>query len=233
MLVIGHKGASVIAPENTLKAFKKAIELKADYIEFDIHKTSDDEIVIIHDANTLNATGISGEIRDMKLNDIKSLDAGEGEQIPTLKELISIAKNKIGLQVEVKASGLEKQLVKLLEENKLIDNAIISSFALQELLKIQELEPKIKIGYLIPSEITKFRLASRYIKKAKEHRFYAVHPYYKTANQEFVDLAHKNSLKINVWTVNEEKIMRKLVQLGVDGIITDDIALLNKILKRQ
>ena len=133
MLVIGHKGASAIAPENTLKSFQKAIELKADYIEFDIHRTLDDKIVIIHDANTINTTGFSGDIRGMKLSDIKKLDAGEGEKIPKLEELIKLAKNKIKLQVEVKAPGLENQLVDLLRENDLIESSIVSSFDIKEL----------------------------------------------------------------------------------------------------
>jgi len=99
ILIIGHKGASAIAPENTLKAFKKAIELKADMVEFDIHKTKDGEIVIIHDSDTLSITGVQGLIKEMTLEEIKKLDAGEGEKIPTLLELIKVAKEKVGLQI--------------------------------------------------------------------------------------------------------------------------------------
>ena len=94
VLIIGHKGASSITPENTLKAFQKAIELKADYVEFDIHITKDSEIVIMHDSDTFNATGVKGLIKDMTLSQIKNLNAGEGEKVPTLRELIGIAQRK-------------------------------------------------------------------------------------------------------------------------------------------
>ena len=189
MLVIWNKGASAIAPENTLKSFQKAIELKADYIEFDIHRTLDDKIVIIHDANTINTTGFSGDIRGMKLSDIKKLDAGEGEKIPTLEELIKLAKNKIKLQVEVKAPGLENQLVDLLRENDLIESSIVSSFDIKELLKINKIEPRLKLGYLIPMVLTKDRMVKRYVQKAIDNRFFAIHPYYQVVDQEFVDFA--------------------------------------------
>ena len=127
-MIIAHRGASSIAPPNTIRSFKKAIELNADYIEFDIHKSLDGEIVIIHDAYVNDFSGHKKFIVDMKLKELKALDVGEGENIPTLNELIKIAKGKIGLQCEVKAPGLSKDLVKLLDQENLIETSIISSF---------------------------------------------------------------------------------------------------------
>jgi glycerophosphoryl diester phosphodiesterase len=114
ILIIGHAGASAIAPANTLKAFQKAIELKADYVEFDIHKTRDGEIVIIHDSDTMQTTGVSGLIKNMTLKEIQRLDAGEGEKVPTLHQLINLATNKIRLQIEIKATELLDKLIKIL-----------------------------------------------------------------------------------------------------------------------
>ena len=96
VLLIGHRGASAIAPENTLKAFQKAIDLKADYVEFDVHQSMDGELIVIHDPNTFRSTGHKGSIEKMSLAEIKELDAGEGEKIPTLDEIIQITKGKIG-----------------------------------------------------------------------------------------------------------------------------------------
>ncbi|MBY9018420.1 MAG: glycerophosphodiester phosphodiesterase [Candidatus Lokiarchaeota archaeon] len=232
ILVIGHKGASNISPENTLLAFRKAIELKADYIEFDIHKSLDGEIVVIHDNDTYNTTGTRGLIKEMMLKEIQELDAGEGEKIPTLNDLIKLTKGKINLQPEIKAPGLIDDLVQILRKNNLVKKTIISSFDITQLINMKEIEPALKIGYLIPSELTRPRILSRYIQKAVKNEFYAIHPHFTTISKELVDNIYANNLKINAWTVNEEEEMKRLIDLGVDGIITDDIALLNRTIRR-
>ena len=232
ILIIGHKGASTITPENTLKAFKKAIELKADYVEFDIHHTSDKQIIIHHDEDTLSTTGVLKRIKDTSLEELKKLDVGESEQIPTLRELIKTTKGKIKLQPEIKSEGLVHDLVNILRENNLIETSIVSCFEIVELLKIKEIEPQLKLGYLIPKTLTKFQPIKQYIKRAVANQFYAIHPYHTAVNKKLVEFTHERGLKINVWTVNEEDIMKRLIDLGVDGIFTDDIALLNKLLGR-
>ena len=139
ILTIAHRGASSIAPENTLIAFKKAIELKADYIEFDLHQSKDGIIVIMHDGNTLRATGHFGIIKRMTLSDLKELDCGEGEKIPTLEEVIEVAKGKIGLNCEIKARGFAEKLIRTLRESDLVETTIVSSFNHDVLMKIQKL----------------------------------------------------------------------------------------------
>ncbi|MHA1235327.1 MAG: glycerophosphodiester phosphodiesterase [Promethearchaeota archaeon] len=228
ILVIGHKGASAIAPENTLKAFQKAIELRADYVEFDAHLTKDGEIVIRHDNDTYSLTGTHSLIRDNTLEQIKKLDAGEGEHIPTLQELIAIAKGKIGLQLEIKSTGLLVRMVQILRKENLIQNSIVSCFMFGELVKLKKIEPKIKIGFLLPAELVRSQSIKRKIIKCEKEGFYAIHPHFSTVNKEIVDFAHANGLKINVWTVNDRNSMNNLIQLGVDGIITDDISLLHE-----
>ncbi len=232
ILVIGHKGANAIAPENTLMAFKKAIELKADMVEFDIYKTKDGEIVIIHDSDTLSITGVHGLIKDMTLEEIKKLDAGEGEKIPTLLELIKIAKEKVCLQIEIKTSGLLEKLIKIMKEENLVNTSIVSSFAFGELVKLKKLEPKIKLGVLLSTDLVRVPQIKRKILKAADKKFYSIHPNYNIADKEIVDFAHKNNLKVNVWTVNDKDVMERLIELGVDGIITDDISMANELLGR-
>ncbi len=232
IIIIGHKGASAIAPENTLKAFKKAIELKADMVEFDIHKTKGGEIVIIHDSDTLSITGVQGLIKEMTLEEIKKLDAGEGEKIPTLLELIKVAKEKVGLQIEIKSSGLLEKLIKLLKGENLVNTSIVSCFAFGELVKLKNLEPIIRLGFLLPEDLVRVRQIKRKILKAVDNKFYAIHPHFNITDKEIVDFAHDNGLKVNVWTVNDKDDMERLIQLGVDGIITDDISMANELLGR-
>ncbi len=233
ILIIGHKGASSIAPENTLKAFQKAIELKADYVEFDIQLTKDGEIVIIHDFDTFNATGVKGLIEDMTLDQIKSLDAGEGEKIPTIRELISIVRKKIGLQIEIKSINLLDKLIHILREENLISTSIVSSFILNELLKLKLLEPSLKVGLLLSADLVRPKLIKRKIEKIAKNNFYSIHPPFTTINKEIVDFAHSYGLKVIVWTVNDREIMENLIELAVDGIITDDISLANEVLGRK
>ncbi len=233
ILIIGHKGASAITPENTLKAFQKAIELEADYVEFDSHLTKDGEIVIIHDADTYNLTGVHSLIKNNNLEEIKKLDAGEGEQIPTLQELIAIAKGKIGLQLEIKSTGLLEKMIQILRKEDLIHNSIISSFMLDELIKLKEIEPKIKIGFLLPTELVQSRLIKRKILRCAKEGFYAIHPHFSRVNREIVEFTHTKGLKVNVWTVNDSDVMKNLIQMDVDAIITDDISLAQKTISSQ
>ena len=233
ILIIGHKGASSIAPENTLKAFQKAIELKADYVEFDIHITKDGKIVIIHDSDTFNATGVKGLIEDMTLDQIKILDAGEGEKIPTIRELISIVQKKMGLLIEIKSINLLDKLIHILREENLISMSIVSSFILNELLKLKLLEPSLKVGLLLSADLVRPKLIKRKIEKIAKNNFYSIHPPFTTINKEIVDFAHSYGLKVIVWTVNDREIMENLIELAVDGIITDDISLANEVLGRK
>jgi glycerophosphoryl diester phosphodiesterase len=226
VLIIAHRGASSIAPENTLSAFKKAIELKADYIELDVHQSKDGEIVIMHDANTFRKTGHFGLIRNMFLEELKQLDCGDGERIPTLRELIKLAKGKIGLNCEIKARGFAKQIVNILNEEEILDSTIISSFKHDVLLRIQKLEPRIKLASLEPTRtgwIKSWLSRKKLIRVAIKNNFYAINPFFKLVNENFVNKAHNNNLKIFPWTANTYPALKKLINKGVDGIITNDV----------
>jgi glycerophosphoryl diester phosphodiesterase len=230
VLIFAHRGASNIAPPNTLKAFQKAIELKADYIEFDLHQSKDGEIVIIHDAYILHTNGQKKFIKDMVMKEIKAFDVGEGEKIPTIKELIKIAKGNIGLLCEVKAPNFSKDLIELLKRNNLIKTSILSSFMFDELLEFQRLESNLKLGLLIPSVIISSQKLIKYSQKAINNNFYAIHPYFKSINEEFIKLAHDNNMRVFVWTVNRESDIRRVLKMGVDGIISDNVKLVKKVL---
>jgi len=232
-LVIGHSGAKAIAPENSLKAFQKAIELNADFIEFDLRLSKDREIILMHDENTLDIRGHNRLIYEMTLKELKQLNIGEGEKLATLTELIKITKGKIGLLPDIKVPGVTLDLVNTLKKNNLLERTIASCFEVVELLKIKEMEPTLKLGYLIPRALTYKRIVRLYVLRAGKNEFYAIHPNHRVVDREFVELAHDNGLKVNVWTVNEESLMRKLIDLDVDGIMTDDIALLNQVLGRS
>ncbi|MHA1985700.1 MAG: glycerophosphodiester phosphodiesterase [Promethearchaeota archaeon] len=236
ILIFGHRGASNIAPENTLKAFNKAIELKADYIEFDVHQSKDGEIVIMHDGNTLRTTGHFGLIKNMTLSELKELDCGEGETILTLQELIKIAKGRIGFNCEIKDRGFAEKIIKILNEADIIEKTIVSSFKHDILLKIRELDSRIKLASLEPTRtgwILSWFLRKKMIDFAVKNKFYAIHPFYKLVNFKLVQKAQKNNIKVFPWTVNSDSAIKRLIQLGVDGIITNEISKAQEILNQM
>jgi len=230
---MGHKGATKIAPENTLKAFKEAIRLKADAVEFDVQETIDGEIVIIHDENTLRTAGTEGIVKQMTLKELKKLNFGDGEQIPTLLELIDLAKDKISLNCEIKVEGIVKKIVQIFQDADILDSTMISSFLHEELIKIQKIEPQLKLATLVPNEAGKFsdwNYRKKLIDYTSENNYYAINPLYKLADSRFIEYAHEKNIKVFPWTVNSGIAMRKLINMGTDGIITDDIIRLKEVL---
>jgi len=226
ILIIGHRGAYKYPPENTLKSFHKAINLGADYTEFDIHLSKDCEIVIIHDENTFRTTGFKGLIKNLTLKELKELDCGEGEKIPTLNELIKIAKGKIGLFCEIKAKGLEKKLVEILTANNLLESTIIDSFYIDELLKIQELEPTLKLGLVVPideSFVPEWDQRKEMIDTVINNNLSYIITRFKNVDQKFINYSHNNNLKVIVYPVNSKMIIKRFINMGVDGMIVNDI----------
>ncbi|MHA1241522.1 MAG: glycerophosphodiester phosphodiesterase, partial [Promethearchaeota archaeon] len=227
IIIMGHRGASKIAPENTLKAFKEAIRLKADAVEFDAQETVEGEIVIIHDYDTLRTAGTEGIVKQMTLKELKKLNFGNGEQIPTLLELIQLAKGKISLNCEIKVEGIAKKIIHIFQDADILDSTIVSSFLHEELSKIQKIEPQLKLATLVPTEAGKFsdwNYKKKLIDLTSENNYYAINPLYKLADKQFIEYAHEKNIKVFPWTVDSGIAMKKLINMGTDGIITNDIS---------
>lgn len=236
LLIIGHRGAYKYPPENTLKSFHKAIELGADYTEFDVQQSKDGEIVIMHDEDTFRTTGFKGLIKNLTLNELKELDCGEGEKIPTLSELIKIAKGKIGLLCEIKTKGLEKKLVELLTDNNLLESTIIDSFYIDELLKIQELEPTLKLGLVVPIDetfVSGWDQRKEMIDIAINNNLSYILTRFYNIDQKFISYSHDNNIKVIVYPVNSKILMKRFINMRVDGMIVNDILKAKKELKNH
>ena len=234
-VIIGHRGASRIAPENTLKAFKEAIHLGADCVEFDVQETLDNELVIIHDYDTLRTTGVEGLVQEMTLDELRKLNFGDNETIPTLSELIKLTKGKISLNCEIKVENIGKLVLDTFQDYKVIDSVIISSFLHQELIKIQKIDSNVKLATLVPVEpslLSEWSYKKNVIDFTYENKFYAINPLFKLADEKFVEYAHAKGLKVFPWTVNSGIAMKRLINLEVDGIITNDISRLKEVLSR-
>lgn len=231
-MLIAHRGASDLAPENTLKAFDLAIELGANFIEFDVRRTVDNEIVIMHDPGVFRTTHRLGFVKRLTLKKIKSLNAGNGESIPTLKELLQATKGKIGYMCELKVKGISEKVVKILSENNALDSTILISFKHKELLKCQIEHPELKLGAIIPSGfgwITNWFFKKKLLTYLSEKNFFSINPFFPLVDKRFVDRAHESDLKVFPWTINSKSKMKKLSKMGVDGILTNHISKLKNL----
>lgn len=214
--VLGHRGAPALEPENTLRSFKKAIELGVDQIELDVHFSKDGELMVIHDEKLNRTTNGNGFVKDFTLAELKKLDAGKGEETPTLQEVIELVRDKdVFLQVELKELNMEKHILDLIQKNNFEEKVMIISFLHRELRKIKELNSRIKTGILI---------GRRFIdplKRLREVKADAASMRHTLVSKRLVEKLHRNNIELTVWVVNELKDVRRMVDLGVDIIGTD------------
>lgn len=232
-LIIAHRGASAYAPENTMSAIKKAIQMGSDGIELDVQLSKDGHVVLIHDTTVNRTSNGSGKVKSMTLKELKALDFGswfsdefKNEPICTLEEAFNYLKDWNGLiNVEIKKewlefNSIENKVVEMIDKFEMRDRAIVSSFSTLSVLKIKKLNKNIKTGILYSTPTNKFIIF------AKLFKVDAIHPWYLNVTKDMKKAAVKDNLKINTYTVDKPSEMKRLAKIGVDGIITNvpDIA---------
>ncbi|MEC1523650.1 glycerophosphodiester phosphodiesterase family protein [Neobacillus niacini] len=229
---VAHRGATGYAPENTIAAFDKGVEMKADYIEIDVQRSKDGELVIIHDNTVDRTTDGTGAVKDLTLEQIRSLDAGSwkgeqftGERIPTFDEILDRYHGRVGILIELKSPelypGIEEQVARKLIERNLDkpqnEKIIIQSFNFESMKLTNSLLPKVPIGVLTSNRAHTTEQA------LKEFATYAdyFNPSYGIVSKELVDQVHSLGMKIQSWTVRSQEAADFLLDMNVDGIITD------------
>ncbi len=242
-LNIAHRGASGRAPQNTLAAFLLAAEMGADGIELDVRLAADGEVVVIHDATVDAVTGSVGRVSQMTVAELSALDAGRrfdpkfaGQRIPTLQQVFDAVGRRLFINIEIKVEkgdrsiGLEAETVRLIEDNHLVDRVIISSFNPSSLRRVRKLNPNIALGLLYGQVET--HLFARLARMAGV-KYAALHPGLGLVNAKYVRKAHKQGYRVNVWTVNKEPDMRRMLDIGVDAIITNHPDVLGQLLSHR
>ncbi|MEE9607691.1 MAG: glycerophosphodiester phosphodiesterase family protein [Myxococcota bacterium] len=220
-LVIAHRGASGYRPENTLPAFDLAARQRADMIEIDLHRTRDGVTVIRHDEE-LASLGGTGDIADATLAELRALDAGEGERIPTLDEVLDRFGAQIAFNLEFKWGrrgayrGMEAAVLEAVERRGLLPRTLFSSFSDPILAALRAHSARARIGFLLSP-----RAASRPLERARAVGAEAIHPWIGLAQPELVAAAHAEGLAVYVFTVDAEEEMRRLFEIGVDGLFTN------------
>ena len=218
MLVIGHRGAMGHAPENTLESIQVALDMGVDWIEIDVYAV-DSEIVVIHDGTLMRTTNGFGRVMKQKLDYLRSLDAGNGEKIPLLSEVIELVDGKVGLNIELKGPNTAGPVINFLDNHLPShwdkENILLSSFEHVQLEEAKKLNPTYKRAPLF----WKNKIDHDYV--INELEAIAVNPWLPTVTQQMVNDAHAHDLQVLVYTVNKPADIEKMRSFGVDGIFTN------------
>lgn len=236
-LVIGHRGASADAPENTIAAFELAIEQGADGIELDVHLSGDEQPVVIHDFTLERTTDGAGPVSERSVRELKRLDAGgwrdrrfRGQRVQTLQEVLERFRDRARFWIELKAGsalypGIEERVVSTIEIYEAVDRVLVQSFDLDAIDRVRALNHEIPVGALVaqaPLEPALLRAG----------RIGAICPGAHVLTEELLGEIRGAALDCYVWTVNEPAQMDRLVEWRVSGIITDRPGLLRARLGR-
>ncbi len=218
-LCIGHRGACGYEPENTLRSFRRALDLGADGLELDV-QLSGGELVVFHDAKLERTTNGRGPLRRKSFADLRRLDAGHGEQIPTLREVIDTVARRAFLNIELKGRRTARPVAALLAEYLARgwepNDFLISSFLRRELKDFREAaDSRIPLGLLL------VRPTRLWLRSARALGVSAVHPPLRYVRAGLVEKAHEHGLEVFVYTVNTPESIARMRSLGVDGVFTD------------
>jgi glycerophosphoryl diester phosphodiesterase len=214
-LCFGHRGACGHEPENTLSSFAMAIDLGCPWIELDVFAV-EGELLVIHDDSLERTTNGTGDVKTSSLAYLRSLDAGEGQQIPTLQEVTSLVDRRCGINVELKGPDTARPVSAFLstlcahgwDEHQFL----LSSFAHRELAKS---DPRFRLGALF------YKPVPDYFTRTARLNAYSINLSRKLAEPWLIGQAHDQDLKVYVYTVNESVEIRQMMQMGVDGVFSD------------
>ena len=225
--IIAHRGASGYEIENSMGAFKKAVELRANFIETDIRKTRDGVLVLSHDDNLRFLTNQKKFISKSTCRDIGHIKLNNEELIPTVEDLFSIHKNEIKFNLEIKSIHTEKLIVDLVKSYDLLEQVVFSSFSLKVLNKIKRIETNARLQFIMKfPHVLNQKIYT--LKKLKDMGITAINPMYSLITNDLIELTQHVGLELYPWTVNDINVVLKLKALGIDGVITDYPDILNK-----
>lgn len=248
ILKVAHRGGAGLAPENTLAAFRAALEQGADALELDVHLSRDGELVVIHDAAVARTTNAPGEVGELTLAELRLLDASaryfgppvDRQVIPTLQEVVDLARGRVSLQIEIKMRSdgspypdIESRVVETVRRNDLVDDTVILSLDFSTLKSVRLLEPRLKTcaliskGYLQqvgrrgPAAVAE-EMSALGVDSVGVEKTWLSQPLYRELRSR--------GLGVGVWTVNNAEEMRRFASMGVDFVTSDRPDLLRQAL---
>jgi glycerophosphoryl diester phosphodiesterase len=234
VLIMAHRGASKAAPENTLAAFRKAIEDRADWIELDVQETADGHVVVFHDSDFMKLSDRELKIWDATIDGLKDIDVGswlspqfKDQRVPTLGEVLDECKGKIRVNIELKYYGhdqqLEQRVAEIVDSRDMASQVMAMSLQMDGVRKMKSIRPQWKVGQLMSVYAGDL--------KRVEADFLAVNAAF--VSRRFVRAAHANGKQVYVWTVNDAPTMSRMIGRGVDGLLTDRPELARSVLEQR
>ena len=222
VVVTAHRGSSLAAPENTLSAVRQAIADGADYAEIDVQLTADSAVILIHDIDLRRVAGVTGLVSEMTLGELRELDVGSwfspefaGERLPTLQEVVDLARGRIKLNIELKVQGspegLVERVVDLVERNGFAEECVITSLDEAAVRAVKQQDPDLRVGFIVATAIgdpTRMQVD-----------LLAVSTQFLSSG--LIRNAHRRGMEVHVWTVNTREQMWAVIERGADNIMTD------------
>lgn len=233
--ITAHRGGAWKAPENTISALQYTIDSGADYAEIDVQETKDGELILLHDDSLKRTAGVKKNVWDMTLKQVEKLDAGasfhkkfRGEKIPEFTEALKFCKGRLDLNIEIKYNGKNKgivnKVVRAIKENHFEDHCVVTSMNYQFLKQIKKTAPEIRTGYIMT-------MTYGGVQGMEAAGFFSVKHTY--VDEKFVTQAHALGKEVHVWTVNYKGDAKRMLDMGVDNIITDDPIMVRKVQNRE
>ena len=233
--ITAHRGGAWKAPENTISALQYTIDSGADYAEIDVQETKDGELILLHDDSLKRTAGVKKNVWDMTLKQVEKLDAGDsfhknfrGEKIPEFTEVLKFCKGRLDLNIEIKYNGKNKgivnKVVRAIKENHFEDHCVVTSMNYQFLKQIKKTAPEIRTGYIMT-------MTYGGVQGMEAAGFFSVKHTY--VDEKFVTQAHALGKEVHVWTVNYKGDAKRMLDMGVDNIITDDPIMVRKVQNRE
>lgn len=245
--IISHRGANKYAPQNTIPAFKKALEIGTDGFETDVHLTVDGYVVICHNYTVDETSDGFGNVSSMTLERIRELDFGSyysdkfiGTKAPTLDEFLALCHDDcikvMNIEIKQPLDGntiIADKTIEAVKEAGLFDKLLISSFDPAILVRCKEIDSECKTGFLYSPDkkICYTKMITNYLDFAKEIKADYLHPHYVLVTERYVKQLHNNGIGVNPWTVDDKETAKKLLSYGVDGLITNVPDVMNKVLE--
>ncbi len=218
-IIIAHRGASGTSPENTMLAFRTALEIGAEWLELDVQLV-ENELVVFHDAKLERTTNGKGFLADIALSELRQLDAGKGEKIPLLREVLSLARGRAQVNIELKGVGTGLATVELLnelfEQKQLLPSGVLaSSLRLEELHNFQQLMPQVRRAPIYES------LPKDFMIELRRFDCWSVHMHKSLITGRILEIAKHQGCRVFAWTVNKVAEAEALITLGAAGFFTD------------
>jgi glycerophosphoryl diester phosphodiesterase len=227
MIVVGHRGAALLEPENTLRGFRRAIELGVDYVECDVHLTTDGQLAVIHDDTVDRTTDGHGPVNSFSMEGLRRLDAGQGERIPTLAEVLAVTRDHVRVLIELKGAGVEAVAVETVRAAGMTEQVIFTSFHLERIQKVREIDPALTTGAIFsqpPPDACDQAIAAGASTMGIHHR---------NLTADFLREARARGFVVRAWNPDTEPEMEAMVDLGVDGIGSNRPDLLLEVVRRR